>query len=106
MEKYIRFNNVDGEKLKEIVQSLSELGVSFDMFNYAVEAFFNKEAEYHLEMWEHANYHIKDKDLRNRILEKLETKFFDNSNLVISDDVLEVLTNECVKDCTCNEDEQ
>lgn len=95
MEQYIRINYSSIEKIEEIKQKLSELGVSFDVFNYATEVFFDEEAEYRLDMWEESNEEIHDESLRNSILDSLRDSFF-NDESVIDGERLEDITSAVV----------
>ncbi len=96
MAKYIRINNATNIKIQGVKQKLSELGVSFDVFDYSAEVFFNEEAEHRLDLWEEDNGEIKDKDLRNEILGDLENKYFDD-DYIISGDALCDITRDVVE---------
>lgn len=88
---YIRINNENN--LKEVKECLSKLGVSFDVFDYSLEVFFNEEAEYRLGMWEDEHGKIEDTVLRNKILSEMEDEFFD-SEIIICGDKLDDLTRD------------
>lgn len=60
MNKYIRLNEMTNEKVKEVTDALTKIGVSFDVFNYSTEAFFEEEAEMRLEMWEERNTDVTE----------------------------------------------
>lgn len=94
---YIRLNEITNENIEKVKDTLTKLGVSFDILTHVEGDYFRELADTHLTIWESSNPNIKlNTDLRNTILDSLQGTFINNDG-VIDEILLCELTN---KDAT------
>lgn len=90
---YIRLNEITDDKIKEVKDTLTKIGVSFDVLTHVEGAYFRELADIHLAIWEGSNPNVNiDKELRNNLLDNLQETFI-NNDYVIDEILLGELTD-------------